>query len=187
MKLSLSRIKNRKKSKLISYFLLFVIIVYSLTFAILYFSVSIALIHTINSIRIPDNYILINLDPLNPHLKLPFTVTNKGHFELSKFRINVSINIMYYTISNNTKVEREIFMNCQDFKDVGPKQKFSAIFEGNAIYFEIYALEDYWANANFSSEIIYFFNIKITGKYFLNLIPFKIEINNLSLICSDCL
>jgi hypothetical protein len=90
-------IKKKEKSHLISMGLLAIIIIYSMTYAIWFYSLSNSLLNTLGSISIPSGYLNVTLDSDQPELEISISVSNSGIYEVTNFRVNISLDVAIHS------------------------------------------------------------------------------------------
>ncbi|MFX0009431.1 MAG: hypothetical protein ACFE9R_03880 [Candidatus Hermodarchaeota archaeon] len=175
------RLKNIKKTKRISYFLLIIIFIFSIILSSLFSSLVTSVNKTIGSISIPNNYFYSDYNITKPQFEIGFSIKNEGFTKISSLRINVSEDIVYF--NNFTETRVNIFQKVLYIGKVGPHTLYSNIIIGEINNFKINALEDYWEFANASLGVSEYLNIEIKCKFFYGLIPFKVLIGPLCLSC----
>ena len=180
------RIRRLDKKKLVSYSLILIISIYSLSFTILYYSISTSLSKTLETLYLPDNYFIVNPDPSSPDLRISFSITNKGFHDLTQFQIDLSLDLYYTEKSNNNEKNAQIFSKIESYSKISPKETYRDTFQGNYDSFNISALENFVESVNVNKSITYLMNVKISGKYYFDIVPFSIVLENFNLTCPDC-
>ena len=167
-------IKKKEKSYLISLGLLAIIIIYSMTYAIWFYSVSNSLLNTLGSISIPSGYLNVTLDSDQPELEISISVSNSGIYEVTNFRVNISLDVEYFENNENVTIREKVFNKTVLLGTIFPYKTYQSIIKGEVTDFNLIALEKFETQANLSRLIVYILDIKVTGNYFYNFIPFEI-------------
>jgi len=175
----IEKIKKKERSHLISLALLLGIVIYGSIYAVWFYSLSNSVINTLGSISIPDGYFNATLDPDQPELEISISVRNTGIYQLTDFRVIISLDIEYFENDDNVTIREKVFNKTVLFGTIYPYNYFQNVIKGEIVDFNLVALVNFEANANFSKLINYILNIKITGKYFYRSIPFTILLKNL--------
>ncbi len=144
-----------KRKIFISYLLISSILIYSLSFTILFYSVLASLYQTIESIKIPDSYFIINPSSESPDVKISFSISNNGYFELNRFRINLSLDLRYYEEYSNKIKNATFFKKVENYGPISPRKTYYDVIQGNQEDFNISVLENFEAFVNTSKEINY--------------------------------
>ena len=106
--------------------------------------------------------------------------TNEGFSEISNLVIDFKVDLYYFELYNENGTRENLFFKKEKVKNIDPCQHYKSVIEGDSEYFNTTNLLYFWNNVNLSRPFSYILDIKITGKYCLRFIPFKIIINDLS-------
>jgi len=177
------KIGSIKRTKLISYILLIIILIYGLSFSILFIIVSNSVLKTIGSIRIPYDYYLGNLDPSNPELEFSFRIKNMGFTDIADFSISVSEDLLFFEQLNETERRVTIFHQIEYYGTISPMKNFIRIFVGNDTNFNKVVLNNFWDKVNLSKGVRDLLTIEMKGYTFFGLVPFKILIDDFCIVC----
>lgn len=182
----IEKIKKMPRKKLVSRILLILILIYSLGFTSLFIGLSLSLFTTLESINIPDSYLMISLVPENPSLNTSYRISNKGFSDISDFTVDFKVNLMYFEMYSDNETQKEIFFKSEKVNKIDPWQNYESNIEGSSEFFNETNLYSFWNNVNLSRPFYYILDINITGKYCLGIIPFRINIDNLNPECPTC-
>lgn len=183
----LSRFKVLKKSKKFGIIFILFMLVYGLIFISLFYSVSIALFKTIQSIQVPDNYFLVNLELDNLEFRTTFSISNKGPYDLTDFRIELSTDIIYYLeYSDDVMVRDNIFSINIYYGKIPGISDYHGTIEGDQDNFNMTSMNDFWSYANVSKDLTFLIDIKFYGKYYFGMVPFSVFIDDLNPECPNC-
>jgi len=185
MKKFVRKIKDIKKSRLISYLLLVIILVYGLSFSILFSFALDSVFSIIKSVKVPNGYYLSDLDPLDPKFEVAFYIDNRGFWDISGFSIDISESILYFENNNSEPTSSLVFQKQVFIGKILSGRIFSDIIHSNYSDFNIGLLEDFANTVNMSRGIYEFLSVSIRGKYFIGLIPFKVLVDSLCLTCGE--
>jgi hypothetical protein len=179
------KIRNIKKSKLVSLTFFIFILVYGLSFSVLFSFAMNSVFNIIKSVKVPDGYYISNLDPSDPRFETSFSIRNEGFTEITDLSINISESILYFENNSSEVCKIKIFQKQIIIGNVMQGAAFTRIIHINYSDFNIGLLSTFESTANFSLGYQEILDIDIQGRYFNKLIPFKISINSLCLTCGS--
>jgi len=172
-----------RKSKLISYIILLIILLYGISFSILFFVISDSILKTIGSIRIPYDYYYGDLDPSSPRLDFSFKIKNMGFTEITDFSVSISEDLIYFEQFNNTEKRVTIFHQLEYYGTIPPMKDYIRLFSGIETNFNKVFLSDFWDKANFSKGVKDLLTIEIKARTFFGILPFRILIEDFCAVC----
>ena len=172
-----------KRSHLISYIFLLVILIFGSCFSIVFYLVSESVIKTIGSIRIPGGYFFSDYDSVNPRVELNFSITNKGFTDISEFSINISGEILYFEKVNATVKRVKVFQRKEYYGFIAPGKIYTSIFNVDSGDFYMDRIDEFWDKANMSLGVYDYLTIEIKGRFFFGIVPFKAFIDSLCVTC----
>lgn len=166
--------KNPKKLKLL---LLSIIIIYFVSFSLGFFIVSNSFYNSITRIYIPDDYMLMSLDPNNPRFEASYTIYNKNGFDFTTLEMNMTMKVEYVENVTFSTVKAEVFNKLLTIH-VPAFTVVSDIFLGGNESFNLLQLQEYWDTVANVTETKMIMDLDISGRYCLGTIPFYIKIRN---------
>lgn len=182
----LTKFKNLKRSKKFGIIFILFMLVYGIIFMSLFYSVSIALFKTIESVRVPDDYFLVNLESNNLEFRTTFSISNRGPYDLTDFRVELSTDIIYYLEYSDDMVRDNIFSIDIYYGKISGMSNYHGAIEGDQDNFNMTTMNDFWSFANMSKDLTFLIDIKFDGKYYFGMIPFSIFIDDLNPECPNC-
>jgi len=182
----LSKFRGIRSSKKIGLIFSFIMLIYGLIFISLFYSVSLALFQTIESIRIPDDYFFVNLDSDNLEFRTTFSISNRGPYDLTGFRIELSTEIIYYLEYSDNLTRGNIFSINEYYGRISGMRNYHGSIECDQEHFNMTVINDFWSYGNMSKDLTFLIDIKIYGKYYFGIVPFSIFIEDLNPECPNC-
>ena len=178
--------KQPRKIKLL---LISIIIIYFMSFSITFFVVSSSFYYSITRIHIPDDYLLITLDPSSPRFETSYTIYNKDGLDFTELNLNLTVKLEYIENVTYSLLKQKLFnkflkLNIPAFTIV------SDILIGSNECFYYDTIQEYWNTVANTTEIRFFMDLDISGKYCLGTIPFHLSIKDFevgkSSGCENC-
>jgi hypothetical protein len=166
----IEEIKKLRKTELVNYSILISILIYSTIFGFWFSGLSSGVINTIESIIIPNGYFNASLSSSNPVF-----------YDLTDLNINLSLDVKYFEKITNDETLKTVFIRNENIGVIPALQLYENIIKGEENDFKLDSLVDFESNANMSRIIRYFLRVEISGRFFYNSIPFKLNIKEIDL------
>ncbi len=177
----IKEIKKLRKTELVNYSILISILIYSTIFGLWFSGLSSGVINTIESIVVPNGYFNASLSSSNPSLEISFSINNEVFYDLTDLNINLSLDVKYFEKITNNETLKTVFIRNENIGVIPALQLHENIIKGEENDFKLDSLVDFENNANMSRIIRYFLRVEISGRFFYNSIPFKLNIKEIDL------
>ena len=170
-----------EKSRKIGLIILIIILIYSISFGGFFYYLTSSAIQIIESIRIPNGYFNMTLDPEDPHIELPYQISNPGIYEIFDLEIDMELNVKFLEKLSTRSLQLKVFEKLERIGKLNSYMIYNDKIIGEFQDFNQTNLNFFDDFANFSCPIEYLINLEIKGEYFYHQVPFKIEFNNIQL------
>lgn len=174
-------IRGQERSKFSGWLFTVIIIVYGLVSGFWLLSITGSIFDTIGSISFPNGYFYARLDPADPELNIAFGVINSGFYDLTDMSLQISLDIKYYRNDTGIQTQSRVFTKEVDFQIIKPFERINANITSQVDDFNTSSLTDFDNLANNSKQISYLLYSTIKGFYFLEIVPFSININGFTM------
>ena len=176
-------IKKMKKTRIIGYLILIIVLFASISLSVLFSLVSTSLLSTIKTVRIPDTFIITDLDPVDPRFNLSFSISNRGVTEIKGFYVEISEVLVYSNKYNNSPEEIIVFQKKSNFKSIPSGKTLNGFFSGDETDYLLDNLNIFWDSVNVTIGYYEILNIVVGGRFFFGLVPFKLSIESFCITC----
>lgn len=177
------RVKNKiiKKSKLVNYVTIVIVISYSLIVSILSTTSTSALAETFVSIRIPNGYSYVYINETAPEFEMAYYIGNKGIYDLSECLIEVKLDVEFYKDSELT-TSRFNFVSVKEYLPYICGSTFQeGLIKARIQNFNLSLIENFYDEVNLSKPLSFKMDLELRGYYFLKLIYFEINTKNITI------
>jgi len=164
MLVSIRNWKRLNRSRKISFLMSVFLIIAGLLVSMMTFLAYLSIESFCYNIAIPNDSPELKINCSNMErnsLKVPYKISNKGHYDIVEVKIKLSICICYFKNNSNEEIRRIIFSKKFNLNTIRPGEEIADVFRGDHLDFDNLEIIHFLDELEIHKEIKRLMNIQI--------------------------
>ena len=180
-----NRLKDLFITRKISLIFFLCIFIFAQTVGYLVIAAFSGLSQILETIRIPDGIIDLNLDIYNPEdieVNIPYYIKNQGIYDLNNLYMDVDISVNYIDKITRENITLQIFTKADVLPDCTTFNSLVGNFTGTFHDFNVTAVVNFIENVDYFEIYYFLIDISFQAEYFWDLIDISIFLDDVGLL-----